>query len=155
MDGIINQNEVESKRITVSTTVPNNDVAKLMYYLSCVCTTIIYDEDEDIRRFINYANWAQLSVEEQKVLLNLCYTFSPDVVEDKVFFHNRELCVQFDNEFYEINQVRQQLNTPESIIIADRTYQVTKIMTYKMSWMQKNYLEPIQRLSKQFASQSS
>jgi len=155
MDGIISQSQVDVKGITVSTTVPDNDIAKLMYYLSCVCSTIVCDEDEDIRRFTNYANSVQLSTDEQRLLLNLCYTFSPDVFEDKIFFHNRELCVQFSNEFYEINQVHHRLVAAESINIADRTYQVTKIMAYIMSWMQKNYLEPIQRLSKQFATQSS
>jgi len=155
MDGIISQNEVDVKGITVSTTVPDHDVAKLMYYLSCVCTTIVCNEDEDISRFTNYTNWERLSTEEQKLLLTVCYTFSPDVFEDKVFFHKRELCTEFSNEFYEISQARHQLTAAESIIIADRTYQVTKIMAYKMSWMQKNYLEPIQRLTRQLSTQSS
>jgi hypothetical protein len=152
MDGILNQNENEVKGLTILATIPDNDVAKLMYYLSCVCTTIISDEDEDTRRFTNYSKWAELSTEDQKLLLNLCQTFSPDVLEDKVFFHNRELCTQFDNQFYELIQIHDKLVAADSIDIADRTYQVTKIMVYKMTWMQKNYLEPGQRLAKQLQS---
>lgn len=155
MAGILNQNQDEIKGLTVSTTIPDNDVAKLMYYLSCVCTTIICDDDdENTRRLTNYTNWEELSIEDQKLLINLCYTFSPDVIEDKVFFHNRELCTQFDNQFYEIHSVHhQQLVAAESIDIADRTYPVAKIMAYKMDWMQKNYLQPLQRLAKQLQIQ--
>jgi hypothetical protein len=120
-----------------------------------VCNTIDIDQDEDIRRFTNYANWMWLSDEEQKLLLVLCYTFSPDVFDGKVFFNIEELCVDSSNEFYEISQVRQQLVAVESIIIAGRARHVTKIMTFKMSWMRTYYLEPMQRLARQFAAQSS
>ncbi|CAF4007168.1 unnamed protein product [Rotaria sordida] len=34
---------------SVSTTIPNNDVARLMYYLHCACYTIEYD-DMDVSR---------------------------------------------------------------------------------------------------------
>ena len=155
MDGTVNTTEIDNKRRTVSTTVPDNYISKLMYYLSCVCTAITCDKDEDICRFTNYTKSEELSNEEQKLLLTICYTFSPDVFEDKVFFHNRELCMEFSNEFYDINQVRQQLAPAESIPIADRTYQVIKVMVYKMSWMQKNYLEPVHGLEKQLLTQSS
>ncbi|CAF1290457.1 unnamed protein product [Didymodactylos carnosus] len=152
---VIGRNEVGIKRTTRPTTIANNDVAKLMYYLNCVCETINCDQDEDIRRFTNYANWARLSAEQRKLLLVLCYTFSPDVFDGKVFFNIEELCVEFSNEFYEISQLRHRLVAVESIIIAGRAHQVTKIMTYTMSWMRAYYLEPMQRLARQFAAESS
>jgi len=93
------RNEVEFERTTHSVTVPNNDVARLMYYLNCVCTAIDCNNDNDIQRFPNYQNWARLSFEEQHLLFSLCYKLSPEVFEDKVFFHCEELCVQFPNEF--------------------------------------------------------
>ncbi len=126
--------------------MPNNDVARLMYYLKYVCTAIDCNNDNDIQRFTNYQNWARLSFEEQHLLFALCYTLSPDVFEDKVFFHCEELCVQFSNEFYKISQVRHQLVAADSIIIAGRTRQVNQIMTYKMEWMETYYLGPMRRL---------
>jgi hypothetical protein len=152
---VVGRNEIGVKRIGRVTTVPDNDVARLMYYLTCVCCAIDCDQDGDIRRFTNYANWALLSTEEQKLLVVLCYTFSPDVFEGKVFFHNEALCIQSSNTFYEINQIRHQLLAVESIIIAGRVHQVAKIMIYKMSWMKTNYLEPMQRLARRFSGQSS
>ncbi len=152
---VFGRNEVGIKRTTTPTTVPNNDTARLMYYLSCVCNAIESDQNEDIRRFTDYHNWARLSIEERKLLLVICYTFSPDVFDGKVFFHSEELCVEFSNEFYTINEVRHRLVAAESILIAGRTHQVTKIMTYNMSWMRSYYLEPMQRLARTIAGQSS
>ena len=151
---VAGRNEYGIKRIGRLTAVPDNDVARLMYYLCCVCTAIECDQNEDIRRFTNYANWTRLSIDEQKLLLLLCYTFSLDVLEGKVFFHCPELCIQTSNEFYQINQIRHRLIAVESIIIAGRAHTVTKIMTYKLLWLQKNYLEPMQGLARRLSSRS-
>jgi hypothetical protein len=151
----IDRNEIGFNRTTHSTIIPNNDIAKIMYYLHCVCKALHYDQDEDIRHYTDYANWARLSIEEQTFLLYLCHTFSLDVLDDKVFFHCEELCVQFTIEFYDISQVHHRLVAVESIIIAGRAHRVTCIMAYKMSWMQMYYLEPMQRLARQFLGQSS
>jgi hypothetical protein len=139
-------NELGIKRTGVFTSVPSNNVARLMYYLQCVCTAVECEEDSDIQRFTNYRNWSNLSFDEQKVLLALCYTFSPDVLDDKVFFHSDALCGDSMNEFFEISQVRHQLFAAESIIIAGRTREVNKIMTYKMAWMRTYYVDPMQGL---------
>jgi hypothetical protein len=80
------KNELEIKRTGQRATVPDNDIAKLMYYLKCVCTTIDCNNDPEIQRFTNYSNWHRLSVDEQRQLLVLCYTFSPDVFDGKVSF---------------------------------------------------------------------
>ncbi len=136
----LQRNEVESECMTESANVPNNDVARLMYYSNCVCFAIDCNNDNDIQRFTNYQNWARL-------LFALCYKLSPDVFEGKVFFNCEEFCVQFPNEFYKISQVRHQLVAAESIIIAGRTRRVNKIMTYKMQWMEAYYLGPMRRIA--------
>ena len=145
-----NQIGVEDK--TVRVTIPNNDVARLMYYLNCVCYTIDYDEN-DINRYKNYQNWTSLSNEDVRVLLVLCLTLSPDVFNNKIFFQSDALCKDLGNRFYEITQVRNQLLAVESIVVAGRNCQVNKIMTYKMAWMRTYYLEPIQRLAERIKNQ--
>jgi hypothetical protein len=87
-----------------------------------------------------------LSVDGQKVLLGLCYTFSPDELDDKVFFHSDALCGDRTNEFYEISQVRHQLLSAESIVITGQRREVNKIMTYKMQWLETYYLIPMRGL---------
>jgi len=145
------QHEIGVKRTTKSVTVADNDIAKLMYYLNCVCTTIDCNDDPEIRRFTNYSNWRSLSTDEQRQLVVLCYTFSPDIFEDKIFFQKDALCIEYSNEFYEISQVSSQLVAVRSIVIAGRTRRVNKIMAYKMSWMQSYYLEPMRRQAQRFS----
>ncbi|CAF3550444.1 unnamed protein product [Rotaria sp. Silwood1] len=145
----LQHNQYGFKDTSVNVNVPNNDVARLMYYLNCVCSAIQYN-DSDLSRFRNYRNWSSLSSEDIRLLLVLCLTLRPDLLDDKVFFHSDALCGDSSNKFFEISQVRNQLLAVQSIVIAGRTCQVTKIMTYKMSWMQNNYLNPLQRLTQQY-----
>jgi hypothetical protein len=148
---VYGQHEIGVKRTGQSTTVADNDIAKLMYYLNCVCTTIECNDEPEIRRFINYRNWSSLSTEEQQQLFVLCYTLSPDIFQNKVFFQSDALCINSSNEFYEISQVSSQLVAASSIIIAGRTRRVNKIMTYKLTWMQNYYLEPMRRQAQRFS----
>ena len=134
--------ELSGHRVTVA----DNDVARLMYYLHCVCTAIDCNNDDNIRRFIDYDRWSSLSAAEQVALIALCYTFSPDVFIDKVFFNSDALCGDLGNQFYKIHQVRSQLLAAESIVIAGQVRRVNQIMTYKMIWMKTYYLDPMKRL---------
>jgi hypothetical protein len=73
---VVGRNEIGVKRIGHVMTIPDNDIARLMYYLAYVCCAIDYDQDGEIRRFTNYDHWARLSTEEQKLLVVLCYAHS-------------------------------------------------------------------------------
>ncbi|CAF3366893.1 unnamed protein product [Rotaria socialis] len=147
MSFVLERSQTEIKRTTVTVTIPENNVAHLMYYLSCVCTVIDCNDDAQIQRFTSYQNWNHLTIDDQKVLVFLCFTFSPDVFNDKVFFQKDSLCVHHENEFYEINQQNHVLVGSESVLIAGRLRRVTKFMTYKLSWLQKYYIGPMGRLT--------
>ena len=127
--------------------VPNNDLAKLMYYFRCVCTAVEYDMTPQIRRLTNFSNWMRLSDFDIRQLITFCYVFSPDILNNKVFFHSDALCGNDSNEFYEISQVTDQfLVVPSVIAVAGQQRRVTKIMVYKISWMANNYYGPFRRL---------
>ncbi len=146
-------NQYQIKDTTVDANVPANDTARLMYYLNCVCSTINYNEN-NISRYRNYSNWSQLSNEDIRLLVVLCYTLSPDIFDNKVFFHSDALCGTSANKFYEISQVRHQLLAVQSIVVAGKSCRVNKIMTYKMSWMTKNYLNPMKNLAQRLNNQN-
>jgi hypothetical protein len=149
----LQHNQYGIKDVSQTINVPNNDVARLMYYLNSVCYTIEYN-DNNISRYRNCSNWSLLSNEEIRLLVVLCYTLSPDIFDNKVFFQSDALCGNSSNKFFEINQVRTQLLAVQSIAIAGRTYRVNKIMTYKMSWMQYYYLNPMKNLAQRLNNQS-
>lgn len=151
---VFRQNQFGFKETSVSATIPNNDVARLMYYFNAVCYCIDYN-DSDVRRYRNFQNWSSLSYNEIRVLLALCLTISPDVLDNKVFFNSDSLCGNHPNNFFEVSQVSHQLMAVQSIIIAGRQCRVSKIMTYKMSWMHEYYLNPIRRLAQQYNTNTS
>jgi hypothetical protein len=138
------------KKTGTFTTVPDADIAKIMYYLNCVCTVIDYNEG-NIQRYRNYSNWADMSDEEDRLIFVLALALSPDELEDKVFFNSPELCPDSGNEFYEIGQVKNQLLVVRSVVIGGQQRQVKKIMAYKQSWMQNNYYQPMRSLVFRFS----
>lgn len=143
---LLRRNQIGMRDTSVSASVPDNDVARLMYYFHCVCSAIEYT-DNDMQRFRNYHNWRSLSYTEVRLLVALCYALSPDVFNDKVFFQSDALCGNSSNKFYEISQVSHQIMAVRSIVVAGRTRRVNSIMTYKISWMRNNYFGPMQRLA--------
>lgn len=144
--------EFDFKAFGRTVTIPNADIAKIMYYLDCVCTVIDYN-DANIQRYRNYSNWANMSDEEDRLIFVLALALSPDELEDKVFFNSPQLCPDATNEFYEIGQVRKQLVIVQSIIIGGQQRRVKKIMAYKQSWMQNNYYQPMRSLAFRFSPQ--
>ncbi|CAF1400289.1 unnamed protein product [Rotaria sp. Silwood1] len=142
--------EFEFQRFGRTVQVPDADIAKVMYYLDCVCTVIEYN-DNNIRRYRNYSNWRNMSDEEDRFIFLLALALSPDELEDKVFFNAPALCPDSSNQFYEIGQVRRQIMVVQSIIIGGQSRQVKKIMAYKQVWMRANYYEPMQRLAFRFS----
>jgi hypothetical protein len=142
--------EVDFKAFGRTVEVPNNDIARIMYYIDCVCTVIDYN-DGDIRRYRNYSNWANMSDEEDRLIFILALALSPDELENKAFFNSPQLCPNSTNQFYEIGQVRKQFVIVQSIIIGGQQRQVKKIMAYKPSWMQNNYYQPMRSLVFRFS----
>jgi hypothetical protein len=143
------QSNIGVREYGTTVSVPDNDVARCMYYLNCVCAVIDYD-DTSIRRYTNYQRYWALSADEIEIVYKLCLTLSPDEFEDKVFFQSDAMCGSTGNNFFEINQVRNRLGVIGSILVAGRTRQVTKIMTYKVSWIRTNYFGPMNRLADRF-----
>lgn len=150
---LIRSNEIGVREYGNEVSVEENDVAKLMYYLNCVCRSINCNDDREIRRFTDYHHWADLSVDDQKRLLVLCYTFSPDVFDDKVFFQSEALCRGAPNRLYEISQVRHEVLAVSNIVVAGRSRQVNKIMAYTMPWMHYCYIQPMKGLAERLSQQ--
>ena len=137
------------KATGTSVQVPANPRAKLMYYVSCVCDALQLDTSDtrNIARLKDYQNYAFLSEDEKKELLVFCAILSPDVLLNKVFFHNDRMCGDSNNEFYDIGTVSNQLVVSSSIVIGGQKKSIRKIMTFKMVWLERNYLEPMQALA--------
>lgn len=131
-------------------TIPSADIAKIMYYIDCVCTVIDYN-DNNIRRYRNYSNWANMTDEEDRLIFVLALALSPDELEGKAFFNAPSLCPDSNNQFYEIGQIKNQLLVVRSIMIGGQQRNVKKIMAYKQVWMQNFYYQPMRNLAFRFS----
>ncbi|CAF1532467.1 unnamed protein product [Didymodactylos carnosus] len=140
---------IELESVGLSTTVPDNDLARVMYYLSCVCSAIDYN-DNDIQRYRNYNEYYRLTEEEKLLVVVLCGTLSPDVFIDKCWFESDALCGTSSNKFYNLKHFRADIIAVESIVIAGSRVQVKQIMTFKQV---RNYIEPMKRLIQQYGNQ--
>ena len=155
MTAIIGFNELGVQRTTQSVTVPSNPTAKLMYYLDCICCVLPIDENGALSRLRNYSNYYYLSRTEKEELLALCILLRPDILLDKCIFLAPELCIQHNNEFYNINSVNKVLAVSDSLIIGGERKQVLKIMTFKEVWLKKNYLDPLLLFSNELKNSNS
>lgn len=133
------------KDTTEKATIPNNPTAKLMYYLDCMCTVLKYDDEPTMNRLRRYQNYF-LTRQERDLLIQLCIVLKPDVLLNKCIFQEDALCGDMGNKFYDLEQVRNNLLIAGSVMIGGQNRRVTKIMTFKMDWLRRNWQEPIQEL---------
>lgn len=145
----LERQQTQIRDTTKVANVPNDDIAKLMYYLNCVCYCIDYN-DNDIKRYTNYSRWASLSDEEDQLVFLLALTLHPNLLIGKVFFQNDALSRDMQGRFYEIGQVSHQLVVVPSLVVAGRTCQVHRILAFKQSWLTEHYIDPINRLKQRF-----
>ncbi|CAF0775026.1 unnamed protein product [Rotaria sordida] len=147
---MIQNTNFDVKAFGKNVTIPNADIAKIMYYIDCVCTVIDYN-DREIQRYRNYSNWANMSDAEDRLIFILALALSPDELENKVFFNSPQLCPNSNNQFYEIGQIKNQLLIVQSLFIGGQQRNVKKIMAYKPAWMQTFYLQPMRNLAFRFS----
>ena len=134
------------KDIFTSGKVPNNDIAKLMYYLKNVFTALKCKRFSD---FTNYKNYYTLSNSEINELIQLAKTFNPQIMIDKnVFILQEDL--DADNKFIEITDEIMNIHPNEEILINGIITKISKLMLYKDKWLNKIYYHPLDRLNERF-----
>ena len=134
-------NNLKDEAIGQKVTITNDDVAKLMYYLSCVDTVINYNE---IDRLTDYENYDLLSVDGMAELFKLVLLFNPKIFIDAGIFILDPVLVpdDSDNEFYQITDERIGIHVNSEIVIGGRTVKVLKVMACNLDWLNTFYFEP-------------
>ena len=121
--------------------VPNDNVAKLMYYLSCVDTVINY---QGIDKLSDFRNYKRLTVDDASVLFKLVLLYNPEIfLNAKIFILQIDpLPNGADNQFYEITNERIGIHINNQIVIGGRTVRVMKFMVCNPAWLIRNYYRP-------------
>ncbi len=140
-------NGIEVRPIGNKVTVPDNDIARLMYYLSCVHTVINYDSKD---MFTDYEHYYLLTGNERIELMALVSLFNPNLfVEAGIFIIDDNLVPEgSSNEFYEITDHKIAFHVNEGIMIGGKYVKVRKIMACKTDWLYRNFINPLNNITK-------
>ena len=127
------------------TSVPNDNVAKLMYYLSCVDIVINYNE---IDRLTDYQNYDLLTKDDMVELFKLVLLFNPKIFIDAGVFIIDESLLPYDldNQFYKITDERIGIYVNDEIMIGGRNVKVLNVMVCNEDWLERNYYRPWKNL---------
>ena len=145
MSATIGIANINIKDIGVITSVPNNDLAKLMYYLACVFSVVQYDESN---KLADYENYNQLSEEEKKLVYTLSILFDPKIfINTGAFLIKPELLLSSqENNFFKITDERIGVHVDNEIMIGGRVLKVLNIMVCEMNWLNKYYYSPLNNI---------
>ena len=145
MSATIGIANIKVENVTIKTSVANNDLAKLMYYLACVFSVVQYDESN---KLADYENYNQLSEEEKKLVYTLSILFNPKIfISAGAFVVKPELLPSHkSNAFFKITDERIGVHISNEIMIGGRVLKVLKIMVCKMNWLNKYYYSPLNNI---------
>ena len=147
MSATFAMNKVNIEAFGQKTTVPNNNIAKLMYYLDCVLTVIEYDSNS---KLTDYKNYDLLTNEERNKVIEFAILFNPTIfIEAGIFIVKPNL--QIGNEFYKITDETIGAHVNEQIMFAGKTVRVLNVMVCDSSWMNRNYFIPLKAAIREMA----
>ena len=129
-----------------STTIPQNNLALLMYYLDCVFEVV---EIKESGRLTDYKNFHKLSREEEELVLSLAILFSPKIMTESGLFllGSRYVPSDSSNQFYELGKNNMGIHINSEVIIGGVSRKVLKVMGCTESWINRNYYNPMQAYS--------
>jgi len=152
MYAVAEELELSFKATGNAVQVPDNEYGRLAYYLDCVSTCLPDLIEPGLTKYGEYRYFSE-STKAQIVVYAALLT--PALLEGKAFkkctiAEMDALAPGYGNEFFQLTE-RSKLGVlgidqDAAILIESKKVQVTKIMVYKQSWLEKNYIGPLERI---------
>ena len=147
MAAMMERAQLQIKDTTRRVTVPNDPIAKLMYYFDCICICVESDDDYTIRRLRGYQNYQRLNSDERAQLIALCLALNPDKLKGAIF-HPSNDCGSFSNRFVELSAVKTNIIVTDSLLIGGQQKKIQKIMFFEKRWLESSYYDPLEQLQR-------
>jgi hypothetical protein len=145
MSATLGMKNIKVRAFGTSTIVPDNAIAKLMYYLDCVCTVIDYEDCS----LTDYQNYDELSTEQLATVYHLAKLMNPSIfINAGIFIVNEKLLFDKCNQFYEINDETICAHVNSEIMIGGKVVKVSKIMACNDTWLSNYYFKPINEIDR-------
>jgi hypothetical protein len=152
MYAVAEELEISFKATGEVVEVANNDYALLSYYLNCV-SKCVPDLIED--RLTKHTNYHYFTEQTKTEIVVYAALLTPALLEGKAFKkctikEMEALSPGYGNEFFQLTE-RARLGIlgveqDAAILIESKRVQVTKLMVYKQSWLDSNYIRPLERI---------
>ncbi len=143
MSATLAMKNVKIRAFGNTTTIPNNAIAKMMYYLHCVSVVIDYHD----RTLTDYQNYDELTAEQLLAIYLLVKLLHPSLFIDKgVFIVDKKLLIDTNNQFYEITDETIGFHASREIVIGGKTVKVLKLMACDNDWLSDYYYKPIKEV---------
>lgn len=131
--------------VTATIVIPDNAIAKLMYYLHCVnnCAPLLISP-----RLLDYQNYLTLNDVEKRDVVIFAHRYRPVVVRNVLFYEvddQNYLLPHISNKFLELTDpvVIQSFNLPGKMIIVDGVAStISRVMIHKFVWGIEYFEQP-------------
>ena len=116
-----------------------------MYYLDCVLIVIEYDRNS---RLTDYKHYYNLNNDKKKAVIQLAILFNPKIFIDAgIFVVNSDLLPDSTgNKFFKIIDETIGVHVNQQVVIGGRTVKVLNIMACNSAWINRNYINPLERI---------
>ena len=127
------------------TRIPDNDIARLMYYMNCVCVVLEINENSALT---DYKNYDVLDNDQAKLVYALALAFQPALlIQAGVFIVDSTLLDgDYTNQFFEITNEKIGFHVNQELMIGGKTVRVKKLMACNNKWLSSYYFNPIDRI---------
>lgn len=141
------QHKINIEKTGVSCNVPDNDIARLMYYLNCIDSLIDFGIPANLK---DYQNYYKLSFNSENSVI--CYAH---LLDPKTFIRNNimiidpsgKLCGNSNNSFFKITDSRFSFAATREFVVGGRNIRTLNIMAYKQVWLDRFYYNPMRHYS--------
>jgi len=141
------QTQISGRNTGTRVTVPANNLAKLMYYLSCVNSVLA---GSPFPTYVtDYRNYDDTSKATKKEIVLLAALFNPRELLGKVIHAVSDSHPQlqgYTNTFIELTAASRQFVVTEAFMVGGQRVQTASIMLCTANWLTTNWERPITAL---------
>lgn len=134
------QRQINIKNIGNTVYVPDNDMARLMYYLSCVNDLIDFGIPN---KLTDYSNYNAITFDDENQILVLAVLLSPDEFVEKGIMIPVKNLGKSSNEFYRITDSKFAVAATRQFVIGGKKVNTLEVMAFEMRWLERYYTGPI------------
>lgn len=133
--------------------IPQNNIAHLMYYLSCVNCLIDF---EIPTKLIDFDEYEKIDFDDENDILRLAVLLSPELFIIKRIMIPVSKLKSGRNEFYPITEeIKERINVICQFDIRGKQVHADKIMFFKETWMIDYYSFPMRNYSERLKAISN